>query len=78
MSARSRDPINPASKALWIGGGLLGGIVGGTTGGGIGKAVLGAAIGSILLGAVGDAVLEQRDRTGVLSLWPQRLKLGRK
>ena len=62
------------SKALWIGGAVVGGVVGGFAGKSAGKAALGAALGSILLGATGDAVLEQEQRTGVFSLLP----LGRR
>ena len=58
------------SKALWIGGAIVGGVVGGFAGNSFGKALLGAALGSILLGAVGDVVLEQEQQTGVLSLLP--------
>lgn len=65
------------SKALWIGGGVVGGIVGLAASQGcphgaskFKNTALGAALGSLLLGAFGDAVLEQEQRTGKFSLVP--------
>jgi hypothetical protein len=69
------------SRALWIGGGLLGAVAGyvafrlgkagdyKTVAGGT---AAGAVLGSILFGGIGDAVLEQEQRTGVVSLLPLR------
>ena len=58
------------SQWLWIGGGLLGGVVGYLTTKSGGKAVAGAALGSIIVGAIGDKVIEQHGRTGEWSLLP--------
>jgi uncharacterized membrane protein YjjB (DUF3815 family) len=58
------------SKALWIGGGIVGGLVGYLASKSGSKAVASAALGSILMGAIGDVVLEQEQRTGVFSLLP--------
>ena len=58
------------SKALWIGGGLAGGLLSYLATKDGGKTVAGAALGAILLGAFGDVVLEQQQRTGVFSLLP--------
>jgi hypothetical protein len=70
------------SQALWIGGGLAGALIGFL----VSKhkfappdyarvftsTALSAALGSILVGAVGDKVLEQHQRTGEWSLMPLR------
>ena len=58
------------SKFLWIGGGILGGLVGYFATQSGPKTLGSAALGSILLGAIGDKVLEQEQRTGVFSLLP--------
>jgi uncharacterized membrane protein YjjB (DUF3815 family) len=58
------------SKALWIGGGIVGGFIGYVATKSGSKTALSAALGSILVGAIGDAVLEQEQRTGVFSLLP--------
>lgn len=68
--SRRRAITFERSKALWIGGAAVGGIVGGVAGKSVKTAALGAVLGSILLGATGDAVLEQEKRTGVFSLLP--------
>lgn len=67
------------SKALWIGGGVVGGIIGWAASQGLPPerstlktTALSAVLGSILLGGIGDAVLEQEQRTGVFSLLPLR------
>jgi len=60
------------SKALWIGGGLLGAIVGYASTKKSKETLLSAALGSILVGAIGDKVLEQHQRTGQWSLLPIR------
>jgi hypothetical protein len=64
-----------ASKLLWIGGGAVGAFGGYAAGKcrPIGPAwgmLAGAALGAILLGGIGDAILEQEQRTGVFSLMP--------
>ncbi len=58
------------SKLLWIGGGLLGAVVGYAITKRAKETLLSGALGSILVGAVGDKVLEQHQRTGVWSLRP--------
>jgi uncharacterized membrane protein YjjB (DUF3815 family) len=58
------------SKLLWIGGGIVGGFIGYCSTKSGSKTALSAALGSILIGAFGDAVLEQEQRTGVFSLLP--------
>ena len=58
------------SKLLWIGGGLLGAVIGYAATRRAKETLLSGALGSILLGAVGDKVLEQHQRTGVWSLMP--------
>lgn len=58
------------SKLLWIGGGVVGGLVGYFATKSGSKTVASAVLGSILVGATGDAVLEQEQRTGVFSLLP--------
>ncbi len=65
------------SKLLWIGGGIVGGLAGyfaAKTGktplGPVAGTLCAAALGSIVVGAIGDAVLEQEQRTGVFSLLP--------
>lgn len=60
------------SKLLWIGGGLLGAVVGYAITRHAKETLLSGALGSILVGAVGDKVLEQHQRTGVWSLVPVR------
>jgi outer membrane lipoprotein SlyB len=60
------------SKALWIGGGLLGAIIGYASTKRSKETVLAGLLGSILVGAVGDKVLEQHQRTGRWSLVPIR------
>jgi len=60
------------SKLLWIGGGLLGAVVGYAITKRPKEAILSGALGAILVGAVGDKVLEQHQRTGVWSLMPIR------
>jgi hypothetical protein len=64
------------SKALWIGGGLVGGLIGyfllpqgkwKTT---AGRTAAGAVLGAILTGGIGDGVLEQQQRCGKFSLLP--------
>jgi len=60
------------SRLLWIGGGLLGGVIGYAVTKRPKEALLSGAMGSILVGAVGDKVLEQHQRTGVWSLLPVR------
>lgn len=68
------------SRALWIGGGVAGAAVAFL----VSKyatpdrakvftsTALGAVLGSVLIGAWGDCVLEQQQRTGVFSLTPLR------
>jgi len=58
------------SKLLWIGGGIVGGLVAALATQSGPKTLAGAALGSILVGAIGDKVLEQEQRTGVFSLLP--------
>jgi uncharacterized membrane protein (UPF0136 family) len=58
------------SKLLWIGGGIVGGLVGYFSTKSGPKTLASAGLGSILVGAFGDAVLEQEQRTGVFSLLP--------
>lgn len=63
------------SKLLWLGGGVVGAVVGaGFTERGqrspISSGILGGVLGAIIVGAFGDAVLEQEQRTGVFSLTP--------
>ena len=68
------------SRALWIGGGLAGALVGYVVSKGnspdrakiFTRTALSAALGSVVIGAWGDAVLEQENRTGKLALFPLR------
>lgn len=60
------------SKLLWIGGGLLGALLGYAITKRPKQALLSGALGSIVVGAWGDVVLEQEQRTGKLSLVPLR------
>lgn len=58
------------SKLLWISGGVVGGLVGAIATNSGAKTALSAALGAILVGMIGDKVLEQEQRTGVVSLLP--------
>ena len=62
--------MSQKSKLLWFGGGVLGAVAGFYLSKKPGSAVAGAALGAILVGAIGDKALEQKQRTGVFSPFP--------